>query len=141
MPQVVRRTQEFLLFEYGKIPRDFVKNFLAHFVAWSTCPDQARMGCWVGLEDGVVVAHTLAEVSHWHGEMILSVEQHASDKGHPYPREACLGIDREMVEWGRSLGVVEMRTVARTPILARVYRTLYGWKVIVGRTYLRRTLT
>ncbi len=140
VPEVIRRLQLFILEEYGRIPRDFVKNFIAHFAAWAVQADQVRMAVWVGLEGGRVVAHTLVEVSTWHGETVLSVEQHASDKGHPYTREACLGIDREMVEWGRALGVTEMRTVARSPVLARVYRSLYGWREVVGRTFMRRDL-
>ncbi len=127
IPMALARVVAFAEEEHGIVPPLLALHFLTHFAGGLIRPDQVELACWVGVDEGVVRAHTLVEFANEHGLPYLVISQHASDRGFPYG-QAALRILEEIMAWGRQKGALRIRTQARSRSLARAYRAFYGFR-------------
>lgn len=127
IPMVLARVMASAEEEHGTVPPLLMLHLLTHFAGGLVQPDKVEMACWVGVDEGVVRAHTLVELANEHGLPYLVISQHASDRGFPYGKGA-LRILEEMIAWGREKGALRIRTQARSRNLARAYRVFYGFR-------------
>jgi hypothetical protein len=141
MPQVRERIERFAAEEYGSCPPRLVLDFWMHWLAQAINPVQCRLAVWARVEEDLKVSgHVMAEICDDHGVPFVAITQTTSDPGYPFDAASNRATWDEIEAWGRQFGCVEVRTLARTPAVARLDRRLYGLVPVEGRVPMRKEL-
>jgi hypothetical protein len=124
MPQLKERSDKFCALH----ARDTDPTELWKFLSMSFAAGNPEVMLIAVCQGAVMVGHMIAFVTDWFGRKGVNVLQYEIDDGCQQDLDKIKGMFDAVCDWARAIGASEVRCVADSPQLARVYRMFYGFE-------------
>jgi hypothetical protein len=122
--EFIRRVERFC----EKYESESDLDVLFESITESYYSDRPGIICYLGVENGISVAHSMISLEQFFGHHYINMLQYWRDPSVKVPYKIKEMVFREIIKWGREMGIDDMRIWARNEEVAQLFENVYGFE-------------